>query len=290
MAVEGLDHLDGGAGAGVTSEVDAVDVHRVRQAQVVGDPGERLDDLAWGDAVADHLVVKLADVAAPLPVLHSAGVHHLDGVTLACAEQPGDVVASPFRLLVGDGLHDEMVVAHDDEGAVVQVGRVLELLVGVTHDERGGRRLHHRGVSELRVQVASRVGGRDGAARAGPHAVRVSALVTAVVLRTHLAARVDLPAYDVRVDVDAAGHHDQAGGVHHLRLVAVDLGGRDDAAVLHPDVADLAVLAVLRVIDPASEDAQHHVTASMIRSRTSSSVTLSVEITRLSGMGTLSMR
>ena len=112
----------------------------------------------------------------------------------------------------------------------------------------------------------------------------------AVVLRPQLAARVHLAADDVRVDVHAAGHDHEAGGVDGLRGLPVHVLRRDDAAVLHPDVADLAVLAVPRVVDAPAEDAQHHVTASMIRSRTSSSVGRPVEMTLFRGMGTLSMR
>ena len=75
----------------------------VRQAEVVGDRGEGLDDLPRGDPVADHLVVELGDVLAPLPVLDAAGVHDLDGVAPAGSEEPGHVVARLLGLPVGDG-------------------------------------------------------------------------------------------------------------------------------------------------------------------------------------------
>ena len=118
----------------------------------------------------------------------------------------------------------------------------------------------------------------------------MGALVPAVVLRTQLAAGVHLAADDVRMDIDASGHDHQPCGVDDLRLVAADRFLRDDATVLHPDVADFSGLSVLRVEDPSTDDAKHQLTASMIRSRMSSSVGRSVEMTFFRGIGTLSMR
>jgi hypothetical protein len=94
--LERLHGLDGRARARAAAEVDAVDVRHVRQAELVVDPGQRLDDLPRRHAVADHLVVELPDVAPPLPVLDAAGVHDLDGVALGGGQQPGDVVARPL--------------------------------------------------------------------------------------------------------------------------------------------------------------------------------------------------
>jgi len=290
MAVEGGDHLDGRAGARVPAQVDAVDVDRVRQAEIVGDGGQGLHDLPRGDPVADHLVVELGDVLAPLPVLDAAGVHDLDGVAPAGSQEPGHVVARLLGLLVGDALHDEVVVAHDDQRALVEVGHILELFVGMPGHQGCGGRLHHRGVAELGVEIAREVGGGDRPPRARAQAPRARALVPAMVLRPQLAARVHLAADDVRVDVHATGHDHQAGGVHGLCGLPVHVLGRHETAVLHPDVADLAVLAVLRIVDAPAQDTEHHATASMIRSRTSSSVTRPVEMTLLRGMGTLSIR
>ncbi len=124
------------------------------------------------------------------------------------------------------------------------------------------------------------MGGRDGAAGARAQVADPRPLVAAVVLGAQLAPGVDLGADQVAVDLDAAGHDDEAGGVDDLGLVAVDLAGGDHAAVLDPDVRDLPVEAVARVVDPPSEDAEHHVlTASMRRPRISSSVGRPVSMT-----------
>ena len=67
----------------------------------------------------------------------------------------------------------------------------------------------------------------------------------------------DLAAADVRVRIDAARHHDAAV----QRVFVSDSGvgrGRNDAAVLDEDIANLAVDTVLGIVDFAAGELGEH--------------------------------
>ncbi len=86
-------------------------------------------------------------------------------------------------------------------------------------------------------------------------AVRMHRLGLALFLGPHLAGDVHLRPGDVAVHVDAAGHHDQAGGVERPVGPHGGIGRRgDDPAVANPEIAHLAVDAVGRVVDGAAGD------------------------------------
>jgi hypothetical protein len=236
------------------------------------------------------LVVEFADIAPPLPVLHTARVDDLDGVPLAGLQKPGHVVPGFLQLTVADALHDEVVVAHGDEDALVEDGNVLQLLMRVPGDQGGCGGLHDRRVAHLRIEVARQEGGGHGVARPRAQGPVPRSLVATVILRAQSAPGVHFGSHDVTVYVDAAGHDHETADIDDLRPLPLDLVGRYDASVSHPDVADLAGATVLRVVDPTSEQSQHHFTAWMSRSSISSSVGRPEEMTLRNGMGTLSMR
>ncbi len=153
-----------------------------------------------------------------------------------------------------DEVQQDFVVGHQDAARLIDDGRVAQLLVGVLggQDRHGGlvdRRPAHAGV-EVAGDVGRGGGAADAAAADGGADRRV---VAAVVLRDHGAGEVQGGAGDVRVDIDAAGEDDHAGGVDGA--AALDL--RDDAAVRDADVADLAVDAVGGVVNPPVCDPQH---------------------------------
>ena len=159
-----------------------------------------------------------------------------------------------LRLLALDRLHDEMVVAHEDEEPLVDAGRVFELFMDVARGQRRDRGVEGGGVAHAR-RTCSRwrtCSGRCPSFRCVCSACGRPFRPCACLLGPHLAGGVHLGSGDVTVHVDAAGHDDQAGGVE--RPVRPDLGIRrrvDDLPVTNPDIAALAVDAVNRVVDSA---------------------------------------
>ena len=82
-------------------------------------------------------------------------------------------------------------------------------------------------------------------------------LVALVVLGQHHAPDRHLAAADVGVRVDGAGHDHPAAQVVLLVDARVRVAG-DDHAVADVDVADLAVHAVGRVVDPSAGELGEH--------------------------------
>ena len=82
------------------AEVVAVDVDRVRQAELVHRAGDRVEHLPRRDA--GDVVVERGDVAvAVLPALDAARVDELDAVAARRLEPPGDRVAHARRVARG---------------------------------------------------------------------------------------------------------------------------------------------------------------------------------------------
>ena len=128
----------------------------------------------------------------------------------------------------------------------------------VPSGEGRDRRIEGGRVAEAGVSVAGDGRGRDerGVATAGKR-IRPG---PAAELRAHHPSRVDLRADDVTVHVDAAGHHHEAAGIDDSGRRGIRFGGRGhDAAAGDPEVADLAVDPVSRVVDgPAGDLEQLH--------------------------------
>ena len=74
-----------------------------------------------------------------------------------------------------------------------------------------------------------------------------------VIFGNKAAREVERAAGDVRVDIDAAGEDDHAGGVNDA--TAIDVG--NDLAVVDADVLDDAVDIVGGIVDFAAGDAKH---------------------------------
>ena len=121
--------------------------------------------------------------------------------------------------------------------------------------ERRRRRLDHRRVAEQRVAIAGDERRRHDAAAARAHDRGALDGIRPVLLGCQPARGVDLRPRDVRVDVDAARHHDHAARVDPRRVVGHVL---DDLAVAQADVAHLAGHAVGRVVDAPAGDAERH--------------------------------
>src|SRR5262249_17524677 len=229
----------------------AVDVDRVRQAEVRGGLGEGGDDLPRRHV--EHLdgTVEAGDVAAALlPDLDAAGVDQLHAVALGGTQQPGGVGAQAVHVVRRDLAQDVVVVAEEDQETLVDDGRVVELLVGVAGSQGRDGGVERGGVAEAGVEVAGGEGAGHAAGGAGARQRRAADdRGLALVLRPPLARDVDLRPGDVGVHVYAARHDAQAGGSDDL--VGADLGiGRrgDDLPVADPDVGHGAVDVVDGVV------------------------------------------
>ena len=261
-----------------------MDVHRVRQPEVVHRAGDRLDHLPRRDPGA--LVVERRHVAvAALPHLDAAGIDELDAVAARRLQVPGDRLAHARRL-GADELEERQVVAHQHEEGGVDHRRVADLGQRVAGSERRRGGLDDGRVAEQRVAVAGGERRGHGPAGAGPHDRGALDDVGAVLLGRELARGVDRRPGDVGVDVDPARHDDHPVGVDRAGV-----GGHvvDDLAVLHADVALLAGDAVGGVVDAAAGDPQHQRRSSMAAS-TSSTLGRSLWRGARSGIGTPSMR
>src|SRR5690606_7735151 len=115
------------------------------------------------------------------------------------------------RLLLLNGPHDVMVVAHQQVTSLVEARRVGEFQVSMGGEQRGDRRIERRGVAQARIKVprGKRAGYATARAATGERSTP-QGLGSAVVFGQQLASRVDLGAGDVAVHVDPAGHYDKS--------------------------------------------------------------------------------
>src|SRR5439155_19550043 len=105
-AFEGLHGAERGGPVPGQAEVVAVDVDRMRQAEVHDGLGEVPDDLPRRAVERGNGVVEAGDVAAAFfPHFDAAGVDQLYRVSLGGGEQPGRERLEFFRLLLGDLHH-----------------------------------------------------------------------------------------------------------------------------------------------------------------------------------------
>ena len=163
-AVERAQRVERRAVVAGHAEVVAVDVHRVRQAELVDRRRDRLDHLPRRDAGA--LVVERGDVAVvALEHLDAAGIDELDAVAAGRLQPPGDRLANASGV-VADELEERQVVAHQHQEGGVDDGRVAQLGERVARRERRRRGVDDGRVAQQRVAVAGGERRGDGAAGA----------------------------------------------------------------------------------------------------------------------------
>ena len=161
VAFEHLHGFERGGDVARRAEVVAVQVQRVRQAQLIDDLGQAGDDLRRRDlAVAGDRLVQLLGVLAPLPGRDAAGVDRLDAVDLGRPDEPGDDVLGPLELAGFQQVEDDLVVGHQQAAGLVDDRRVAQLFVRVLGGEDRHRRLDDGGVAHAGVEVAGGEGGR----------------------------------------------------------------------------------------------------------------------------------
>src|SRR2546422_10291104 len=82
-----------------------MDVHGMRELQLVGGARERVQDLPWRDGARPERIVQTAHVApisSTLPHCDAARVHDLDRVTPSRPQEPRHVIARPRALTGGE--------------------------------------------------------------------------------------------------------------------------------------------------------------------------------------------
>ena len=155
------------------------------------------------------------------------GLTSLAAYPFARAQEPADERLYLLRLLLLDGPHQVMVIAHQDIKAFVDARRVLELFMRVPRREGRNGGVEGRGITQAGVLVAR--GERTGHA---PHRAAVGdpgaadGLGTPLLLGAHLPRGVDLGPDNVAVHVDAAGHdHQPRASMVRVGLISGSVGG-----------------------------------------------------------------
>ena len=265
QAFERGDGLERRADVAGHAEVAAVDVQRVRHAELAQRARQRVQHLARRDLPVHMVLVDVELALVELEGRDAARVDDLHAHRLAGVDRPRGVVAdlrevARRRAALGEQLQEQLVVAEHHVGAVVEHRHVAHLHVRVARVARHHRRLEGRGVAHLDIAVAGGQRARRAAAarreleRVGRQRDRIGAV--AVVFGHQQPRQVHLAAADVGVHVDAAGHHHAAAGIDLLVERFCRSGGCDDAAVTHCQVAPLPRVVMHRVDDQAAAQQQ----------------------------------
>ena len=259
LARKGVHALERGRGVPRLPQVVAMDVHGMRELQLVGGAREGIQDLPWRDGARPERIVQTAHVApipSTLPHCDAARVHDLDRVTPSRPQEPRHVIARPRALTGGELAKQIVVVAEQHEEAGIDDRCVVELRVRVPSGEGGHGRFHHRGIAEPGVAIAGRKGARHRppGARARDRAIlepRRGQWIGRVLFGEQPPGVVHARPGDVRVHVHAAGHHHHAAGVQarsaHRHLC-------HDLVALDAHIAHDAVHPVRRVVHRAARD------------------------------------
>ena len=211
-----LHGVERGLVASRVPEVVRVDVHRVREAEILVGLDKTLDNLCRSDIEIRDRVVDRKTVQPPSPGFSPAGVDNLDRVTLRHTKEPGNVGCSVLDLMVLEILEHEPVVSEDRECPLVDDGCVADLLVDVAGKERGHCGFHCGGIAHLRVLVAGLERGRDRCPATHPlHAMGWCA-AEELVLGPVDTAEVDLWARDMGMDLHSACHDGLVLGIDNF--------------------------------------------------------------------------
>ena len=227
----------------------------MRHAELMHRLLQGLDDLPARHAVRGDHVVKGKAAHVVLERGDAARVDDLDPKRPRRLQRPGDMIADRARASRrAQEAEHEIVVAENRQDRLVDDGSVGEFQMRVQRVMRRDRRLDHGREAHLRIEAAGLEGGpagigerrRGGAARMG-----------AMLFGQQQPSRVHVRARDMGMDVDAAGHHDQAALRRPSRRLGVASRPRHDLLVANPEVADF-VAPVGRIDDAAAVDAGQH--------------------------------
>ena len=160
------------------TEIAAVYMQRVDDAELLECPGERHDDLPRRDVVVDVLLVEIELALVELEGADAARIDHLDGDGLRRMHGPGDVVFDGLEILLGRELaQEEIVAAEHGEGALVDHRRIAHLHMRLAGIGREHGRLEAGGVAHLGVAIAGDHGRGHGMTGACPGQIRALNLI-----------------------------------------------------------------------------------------------------------------
>ncbi len=134
------------------AEIVAMQVQRMRHADLVDRALQRLDDLARGDAVERHDVVEREFPRIGLECRRAARIDDLDAERAGSRKRPGHVICEHRRRLVpAQQIEQEIVVAEHRQNRLVDDGNVRELQMRVKRRVGRDRRLDHTGEPHCRI-------------------------------------------------------------------------------------------------------------------------------------------
>ncbi len=263
-AFRGVDRRQRGLDVAGNAEVVAVDMQRMRHAELVHRSRQRPDDRARRHAVMRHGIVDAERAAIELEGADAAGIDHLDRMGGGRPDHPGDVVVDlALRGATRQPPQQELVIPQHDVGALVEDGDVGHLHMGRARVRRHHRRLEGGGIAHRRIAVAGGEGRGRGKTGPAPQARTFRELhVLAVIRRRQQPSQIDLAAGDVAVDVDGASHHQLARDVMDRGGLSAIGGRRNDAIAVDPDIALPLGRRFSGIDDAAASETQHHRPAS----------------------------
>ena len=231
QTIERRDRFERGLDVARKSQIVAMEVKRVRDAEFPHRLPQRAHDLARGHAVSGHDVVEPEAAHVVLEGHGATGIDDLDAERARGSERRADVIADEARpLLVAHRGEQEIVISEHGKNRLVDDRRVGELEMGMERGMRRDRGFDDRGESHRRIEPS---GSRCRPAEFRERCPGGSSQVRAMLLGQQQARRVHIGAGDMRVDVDRARHDDLAGKLDGLRGAA-PRRRRYDAAVVDP--------------------------------------------------------
>ena len=151
------------------TEIVAVQMHRVRQAELVANPSQlRHDRAGRQSAVAFDRRRQLLGVLAPLPRRHAARIDRLDAVRLRRPQIPRHDLLRPLVFALLQLVEHDFVVRHQRQRRLVDDRNVGQLFVRVAGRKHGHGRFVHRRQTHAGVEIA-------GGKRRGRHAAQAAA-------------------------------------------------------------------------------------------------------------------
>jgi len=190
-----------------------VDVHRVRQLQPVCGACQSSYNLSRRDAeILDWRIKFLDRLAADLlPVFDATGIDNL---------KPGAVGIKGILVLVPQMFHHKVIVAEQQVEAFIQNRRVLQFLVSMAGMQSRNGSIHGCRVTNAGKQIAGGEGaGHNAACSRTCMFAAINGGRSAFQVRCHFATRIDFRTGNMTVHIDAARHHNVAGGIQRRSII-----------------------------------------------------------------------
>ena len=253
-----LERVHRGGDVSRRTEVVAVQVHWVRKAELVANPGELRHNHPGSQlAVSIDGRRELLGVVAIFPGRDAAGIDRLDAVGLGRPQIPRQDLLRALKLPLFELIEQDLVVRHERQRRLVDNRNVGQLFVRVPGGKDRNSRFVDRGPAHAGIEIArGKRGGGHSAQTAPPRLGANECLGAAMILRRHRASEIDRAAGHMRVNVHAAGEDNHSGGINR----PAPFDGRNELPlVVDAEILDDAVDLVGWVVDFSARDAKHGV-------------------------------